>query len=62
MCIYVFTVIIVDCACDISGTLDADTGCDSEGKCSCEPHAAGDKCDTCIRGYYGLQQYEQCQG
>ena len=46
------------CDCDKNGSLSAK--CDSsDGTCSCSDHFEGQKCDSCIEGYFG-SLCEQC--
>ena len=60
------------CNCDIHGTLEsANLACNKQtGKCRCKTLVVGQKCDSCVTGYfYGLDKYHptgclkcQCSG
>ena len=48
-----------DCQCDIIGSNS--TSCDIDGNCTCKTGYTGEKCDTCLSGYF--QDYSGiCQG
>ena len=44
----------VPCACHSEGSTTAQ--CDANGQCSCQPGVTGEKCDTCMSGYYALDR------
>lgn len=53
--------LILECGCNINGTL-GNLGCDTiTGKCTCKPHVTGQNCDQCEANYYGFgPQIEGC--
>ncbi|XP_067943221.1 laminin subunit beta-4-like [Watersipora subatra] len=53
--------ICVDCKCDIQGTFNGDSRCDSGGVCQCKNNVRGDKCSQCAPHYYGLESLGSCQ-
>ena len=42
--------LFLECECDISGSNS--TSCDTVGNCTCKSGFTGEKCDTCLSGYF----------
>ena len=58
LCLYVnLHSYFLECQCNGLGSTNA--SCDAEGKCTCNPNVAGDKCDQCAAGMFG---FPNCQG
>ena len=45
------------CACDEHGAVD--DSCSETGKCTCKDHFTGDKCDECVKTFFG---FPNCEG
>ena len=44
--------------CKEEGSVDG--RCDDNGKCSCNEHVTGDKCDKCENGYTNYPKCDKC--
>ena len=49
----------IACDCDPVGSLGM--ACDSSGRCSCKRGGGGLKCDSCLPGFFGLENGDECQ-
>ena len=45
-----------DCECNMDGSLESNC---NDGQCKCKKSIEGDKCDTCLPGFYG---FPECKG
>ena len=71
LCYFLFTIYVcilcisfLECNCDRDGSLGGN--CDDAGKCTCKTGIdgvfqgfSGEKCDACIKGFYG---FPYCEG
>ena len=46
----------IECNCNGDGSENGN--CNDAGKCSCKPGFDGNKCDKCVKGFFG---FPQCQ-
>ena len=53
-------IIVLDCACNTQGTIQADERCNDNGLCNCKSTVRGDKCTQCAPHYYGLDSLGDC--
>ena len=47
-------------ACDCNPDGSVNHLCDDNGKCTCNEHVVGDKCDSCATGYGDFFACDQC--
>ena len=47
-----------DCLCHAEGAVD--NSCDDNGKCSCNAHVEGEKCDKCFDGFAEFPNCDKC--
>ena len=47
-------------ACDCNPDGSVNHLCDDNGKCTCNEHVVGDKCDSCAEGYANFPDCDQC--
>ena len=52
-----FMVTLRDCGCNMDGS--EDKLCDDAGQCNCKCNVQGEKCDSCMDGFFG---FPACQG
>ena len=52
------TISILACDCISEGSVNAN--CDDNGRCMCNQHVEGDKCDVCKTGYGDFPDCDQC--
>ena len=52
-----FMVSLRDCGCNMDGS--EDKLCDDAGQCNCKCNVQGEKCDSCVDGFFG---FPACQG
>ena len=50
--------IFSDCLCHAEGAVD--NSCDDNGKCSCNAHVEGEKCDKCFDGFAEFPNCDKC--
>ena len=48
----------LDCLCHAEGAVD--NSCDDNGKCSCNTHVEGEKCDKCFDGFAEFPNCDKC--
>ena len=51
-------IIFSDCLCHAEGAVD--NSCDDNGKCSCNTHVEGEKCDKCFDGFAEFPNCDKC--
>ena len=49
---------IIDCLCNLSGTVNKTNTCTDSGQCNCMDNFEGLTCDHCKDGYFGTS----CEG
>ena len=50
----------LECGCNTEGTIgNPETNCDQNGNCRCKVNVEGEKCNSCIPGYYN---FPNCKG
>ena len=48
-------------ACDCDPVGSRGTLCDTSGQCSCKRGVSGLKCESCLPGFFGLENGDECQ-
>ena len=51
-------IFLLACDCNPDGAVNH--LCDDDGKCTCNEHVVGDKCDSCATGYGDFFTCDQC--
>ena len=55
---YSLLILISACECNTDGSVNE--LCDDNGRCTCNDHVVGDKCDACATGYGDFSGCDYC--